>query len=166
MADVKTAYGSSSAITITLASLASDTNFLAGRESTEIDNTTNKYLDYLLAGKITSGTTPTASKEIRVYVAALLDDSTWGDVFDGTDSNETVTNSGIRDSYLKWACTIVPSTTSDIAYPFGPISVRALFGGAMPKKFVVFVVHNTVAALNATGGNHVISITPVYETVT
>ena len=39
MADQKIAYGSSAALTITLASLASDTNLLAGRESTAIDNT-------------------------------------------------------------------------------------------------------------------------------
>jgi hypothetical protein len=43
--------------------------------------------------------------------------------------------------------------------------VAALFGGVMPKKFVVYVAHSSVAALNATAGNHVITITPTYETV-
>lgn len=45
--DTKLAYGSSSNLTITLASLATDSSLLTGRESTEVDNTTNKYIDYL-----------------------------------------------------------------------------------------------------------------------
>src|SRR4051794_34831478 len=113
MASIKTAYASSAALTITLASLASDTNLLAGRESTLVDNTSNLYLDYLLGGKITTGTTPTDVREIRVYVAALIEDSTWPDVFDGTDSNETVTSSGIRDAGLRLAAVIATNNTSD-----------------------------------------------------
>jgi hypothetical protein len=35
----------------------------------------------------------------------------------------------------------------------------------MPKKFVVFVTHNCVAALHATAGNHVISVMPVTQTI-
>jgi hypothetical protein len=42
--------------------------------------------------------------------------------------------------------------------------VALLFGGVVPRKFVVFVTHNTGVALNATAGNHVIAITPVYAT--
>lgn len=162
---VKTTYASSAASTITLASLASDTNLLAGRESDAIDNTTNLYLDYLLAGIVTTGTSPTASKEIRVYVVGIANDSTWPDVFDGTDSAETVTTSGIRDSICKLAAVIPTTSTSNVGYWFGPVSVAALFGGTLPKKFIVFVVHNTGVNLNATGGNHVISITGAYETV-
>lgn len=163
--DIKLAYAASSAVTIGLGSLASSATFVAGRESTAIDNSSNLYLDYLLAGKITVGTTPTASKEIRVYVIGMLEDSTWPDVFDGTDSAETVTNAAILDSIGKLAAVIVPATTSDVAYPFGPISVASLFGGVCPRKFVIFVAHSTVAALHATAGNHVINVTPVYETI-
>ena len=66
MSDIKLQYVASSAVTISLASLATDANLLAGRESTAIDTSTNEYLDYLLAGQITQGTTPTTGKEIRV----------------------------------------------------------------------------------------------------
>lgn len=166
MADVKQVYAASAAVTITLASLATDANLLTGRESTAVDNSSALYLDYLLSGKITVGTSPTTGKEIRVYVAALLDDSAWPDVFDGTDSAETVTNSQIRDAGLKLAAVLPTVATSDVAYYFGPISVAALFGGACPKKFSVFVTHNTAVNLNATGGNHVISVVGIYETVT
>lgn len=160
--DTKIAYGSSSNLTMTLASLASDTNLLAGRESTEVDNTTNKYVDYLLSGKITTGTSPTTAKIIEVHVVGLLDDSTYPDVFDGTDSNETISTAGTKAGITRLAASIDTTATSDQGYWFGPVSVAALFGGVMPKKFVVFVVHNTAVALNATGGNHQITVTPVY----
>jgi hypothetical protein len=165
VASIKIEYAASSALTISLASLASSSTFVAGRESTAVDNTTNKYLDYLLAGKIRVGTTPTTSTEIRVYVVALMEDATYPDVFDGTDSAETVTSAGVRDGFAKLAAVMgVDSTTSDRDYYFGPVSVAALFGGSLPKKFAVFVTHNTGVALNATGGNHAVHVTPVYAT--
>lgn len=165
MADIKTAWGSSSNLTITLASLASSSTHLAGRESTEVDNSSNKYLDFKLSGKITVGTSPGANTEIRVYVVGLMDDSTYPDVFDGTDSAETVTSAGVRDGFCKLAAGIfVDATTSDRVYYFDAGSIRALFNGVLPKKFVVFVAQNTGANLNATGGNHQITITPEYAT--
>lgn len=166
MASVKIEYAASATVTISPASLATSATWVAGVESDFIDNTTNKYLDYLLAGKITVGTTPTINTEIRVYVVALANDSTWPDVFDGTASAETVTSAGVRDGFAKLAAIMaVDATTSDRSYPFGPVSVASLFGGAMPKKFVVFIVHNTGVNLNSTGGNHVVDVTPVYQTV-
>jgi hypothetical protein len=162
--DTKIEYAASSNLTITLASLASDTNLLAGRESSEVDNTTNKYVDYLLCGKITTGTSPTASRIIEVWVVGLMDDSTYPDVFDGTDSAETITNAGIKNSICRLAASIDTVATSDLAYPFGPVSVASLFGGRIPKKFVVFVTHSTAVNLNSTTGNHQITVTPIYYT--
>lgn len=165
MASIKIEYAASSALTITLASLATSSDWTAGRESTAVDNTSNKYLDYLLAGKVTVGTTPTISTEIRAYVVALMEDSTYPDVFDGTDSAETATSAGVRDGFAKLAAVMrVDSTTSDRAYFFGPVSVASLFGGACPKKFVVFITHNSGVNLNSTGGNQAVHVTPVYAT--
>jgi len=166
MADVKMVYATNQVLTITLASLATDTNLLTGRESTAIDNTSNLYLDYLLDGKITVGTSPTTAKEIRVYVAGLFGDASWPDVFDGTDSAETVSGVGTRDTALKLAAVIPTINTSDLGYFFGPISVASLFGGVCPAKFVVFVTHNTAVNLNSTSGNHYINARGVYNTVT
>lgn len=165
MANIKIEYAASSALTITLASLGTSATWVAGRESTEVDNTSNKYLDYLLAGKITTGTSPTDAREIRIYVVGLIEDSTYPDVFDGTDSAETVTSVQIRDSCMRLATVIATNNTSDRTYWFAPVSIAALFGGAMPKKFVVFVTHSTGVNLNSTGGNHAIYVTPVYETI-
>lgn len=158
-----TNYAASTAATITLASLASNSGLTTGVESDAVDNTTNKYLDILIAGKVTTGTTPTAGT-IGIYIVGILDDTTWPDVFDGTGSAETVTSADIKNAICRPVIEMVTDTTSNRAYPFGPVSVAALFGGALPKKFVVFVAHSTVAALNATAGNHAIYLTGVSST--
>ena len=75
MADEKIAYASSAALTITPASLATSATLVAGRESTAVVNTTNLYVDYLLAGKIMTGTTPTVSKQIQVWVYGQTEDT-------------------------------------------------------------------------------------------
>ena len=166
MASTKLEYAASSALTITLASLASSSTWTSGRQATAVDNTTNKYLDYLLAGLVTVGTSPTSGTEIRVYVVALRDDSTWPDAVGATDAAWSSSSEGTRDGYVKLAAALrVDSTTSNRGYSFGPVSVASLFGGSCPKKFTVVVAHNTGVALNATGGNHGIAITPVFATV-
>lgn len=166
MADRKIAYASSASVTCTLASLASDTNLLAGRESNEVSNTSNLYLDYILAGKVTTGTSPTASRNIEVWVIPLAEDSTYPDVFDGTDSNETATTRDMLASYGVCVANMLTTNTSDRTYWFSGVSVRRALGGTLPKKFVVFVVHNTGVNLNSTAGNHAIYVTGTYETVT
>jgi hypothetical protein len=164
--DTRIAYGSSSAVTITLASLAAGSTLLAGRGSDAIDNSTNLYLDYLAGGKITTGTTPTAGT-IEVWAYGLIDDTpTYPDVFDGVGSAETVTSADIKRAALKLLASIPTDTTSNRTYWFGPVSIAAAFGGSVPKKFGFFVTHSTVAALNATAGNHAIFVTPVYMVTT
>lgn len=165
MADIKLAYGTAADATITLASLASDTNLLAGRESAEIVNTSTLALDYLVSGKITAGTSPTAARSIEVWVVGSWDGTTWPDVFDGTDSAETITSADIKASVCRLLSAMATANTSDRTYHFGPVSVAAAFGGVVPPKFVLFVVHNTGVNLNSTAGNHQIRLQPVYETV-
>lgn len=161
MADFKTKYPSTSstALTITLASLASSSTRLVGRESTAVDNTTNLDLDHLLAGKIRSGAVAlTANKAIEVWVYAPVSMSagtpTYPDVFDGTDSDETIVNDGQKASALRLAATIYPSTATGVDYFIGPVSIASLFGGVMPPFWGVFVTHDTGQNLDSTGGNH------------
>ena len=165
MADIKQAYGTAADATITLASLASDTNLLAGRESAEIVNTSTLALDYLVSGRITSGTSPTAARQIEVWVVGSWDGTNWPDVFDGTESAETITSSDIKNSVCRLLAVMATSATSNVNYHFGPVSVASAFGGVVPPKFVIFVVHNTGVALSATAGNHQIRILPTFETV-
>lgn len=165
MADIKIYYGTASDATITLASLASDTNLLAGTESDAIDNSTTLALDYLISGKVTAGTSPTAARSIEVWAVGSWDGTTWPDVFDGTSSTETVTSADIKAATCRLLSAMATANTSDRTYFFGPVSVAAVFGGVVPKKFVIFVVHNTGVNLNSTAANHQIRLQPVYETV-
>lgn len=166
MADVKANYPSASDVTITLASLASDTNLLTGRESTAVDNSSNLYLDYLVSGKITTGTSPTTARSIQVWAVGSWDGTNWPDVFDGTDSAETITSANHKNSVCRFLAEMATDATSDRTYHFGPVSVASAFGGVLPPKFVVFVTHNTAVNLNSTSGNHQIRLQPYYETVT
>jgi hypothetical protein len=165
MADIRQAYGTASDATITLASLPSDTNLLAGRETSAVDNTSTLALNYLASGKITTGTSPTASRQIEVWAVGSWDGTNWPDVFDGTESAETITSADIKASVCRLLGVMATSSTSNVTYYFGPMSVADAFGGVVPPKFVIFVVHNTGVALNATAGNHQIRLQPVYETV-
>jgi hypothetical protein len=165
MADLKLAYGTAADLTITLAGLATDANLLTGRESATIDNTSSLVLDYLVSGKITSGTSPTTAKSIEVWAVGSWDGTNWPDVFDGTESAETITSSDIKASICRSVAAMATSATSNVAYHFGPVSLAAAFGGVLPPKVVLFVTHSTAVALNATAGNHQIRIQPVYQTV-
>ena len=72
--------------------------FLGGWESDAIDNSTNKYTDYRITAKIQAEGAGLTAGEIRMYVVTELDDSTWPDVFDGTQGAETMTDTEVRDA--------------------------------------------------------------------
>lgn len=165
MADIKIAYQSAQTLTNAIESLATSATWVAGYESTWIDNGTNLYVDYLFDGKVTVGTTPTVNTEIRIYVVVSIDDgTTYPDVFDGTTSAETVTSEGVRDGFAKLAAVLrVDATTSNRVYPFS-FSVASLFGGVCPPDFALFTTHNTGVNLNSTGSNHVFKYRGVYYT--
>jgi hypothetical protein len=165
MADLKLSYPAASDLTITLASLASDTNLLTGRESATIDNTANLYLDILVSGKITAGTSPTAARSIEVWAVGSWDGTNWPDVFDGTESAETITSADIKASVCRFVAAMATANTSDRAYHFGPVSLASAFGGTLPPKVVLFVTHSTGVALNSTAGNHQIRLQPVFQTI-
>lgn len=157
-------YGTRTTITAAVASLASDTNLLAGIESSIIDNTTDGFDDIIVSGKVTTGTSPTASRQIEVWAVAW-DGSGWPDVFDGTTSTETITSADIKTIICKQVACMPTSNTSDRAYYFSGVSLRQVFGGELPSKVVLFCVHNTVATLNATAANHEFSYYGVYPQI-
>lgn len=156
MATQTIAYSASVAVftSTALDSLASDTNLLAGWESAVIDNTSNKYVDVLLAGRFKANNTAPTAGQIQIWVGAVLNDTPdYPDVFDGASSAETITSADIKNSALKLAHSINTVTTANRVYEFSPISVAQLFGGIMPNKWFVFVTHSMVQALNATANN-------------
>ena len=149
-------YTAAATITISPASLASSATFVAGREATAISNSSNLFVDALLSGAITVGTTPTINTQIEVWVIAALNETpTWPDVMDGTDSAETWTSVGVRNGAARRIAVLdVDATTSNVAHEFSGISIAEAFGGTMPDDWTIWVTHNTGVALNATGGNH------------
>lgn len=145
-------YGTPASITLDLTSLASSADWTAGRESDVIDNSTNKYVDALVSGSVVVGTTPVINTTIAVFAYAQHDDTpTYQDVFDGTGSAETVTSAGVLAGVTKLLGTLkVDSTTTDREYWLAPTSVAQVFGGILPKRWGLFVSHNTGVALKST----------------
>lgn len=154
-ANIKLAYGTSTAMTFTsVNSLASDTNLLAGASALAIDNSSNLYLDYRIAGFYKNNATvaPTAGQSINTWGYGSYDDTpTYPDTLAGTDAAKTITTSNILNSLGVFiASNIVAATTSQVN-PFDSGSIAALWGGHPPKLHSIFTVHNSGQALAASG---------------
>lgn len=148
MATTTVNYSSNTVITMDLANLATSSpanSFITGRESTEVNNTSTKYMDCTVSGVVSVGTTPTANTVIAIYVygadtslaTTALNDLT------GSDGTASLTNTGILNALRLGATVAVPATTSDVQYIVLPFSVASLFGGVMPKYWGLYVAHNT-----------------------
>ncbi len=148
-------YGTTTTITLSPASLASSGTYVTGRESTEVDNTTNKFLNVEVEGFVTTGTSPTVDTYIKLYAWAshTAPSTTALDVIDGLDSAETFTSSEIQNSILTLVRSVKVSATSNHKYHFKPFTIADIFG-EMPKYWGLYLAHDTVAALNSTAVNH------------
>lgn len=152
--DVKMVYASSANQTVTaLEGLASSSTHVTGWESAEIDNSTNRYMDYLVSAKFTVESSGLSAGEIRLWCVPKLDDSTWPGGFDGTASAETTplddANGTAAGAVLLKA--ISTDTTASQVYYMHAVSVAASFGGICPEKFVLFVTQSTGTTLETTG---------------
>ena len=162
--NILTKYGPKTTLTQAVASLASDANLLAGIESSIIDNTADGFDDILISGKYTTGTSPTAARQIEVWAIAW-DGANWPDVFDGTSSAETITSSDIKNAICRPVAIMSTNATSDRTYHFTGVSLRNAFDGALPSRVVIFTTHNTGPNFNGTAGNHELSYQGVYPQV-
>ena len=157
MATTTMNYGSWTSLTITLASLATDADLAAGRESTVVDNTSNKFMNVLCGGKITTGTSPTAGKTIQIYVYGDITGTTeYGDL-SGSDAALDFVDEERRDTHVQLAHVINATATSDQTYWVKPFGIARLFDGVMPQKWGLWIVHDTAVNLNSTGSNHAFS---------
>lgn len=166
-ADAKATYVASAALTITLTGLPTSSDLTVGREATGVSNATNRYLDVLVGAQATTGTGPTTGKQIELHAIGALDDTpTYPDVFDGTDSAETITSTDIKTAICKRIGFTLTNNTSDRAYPLALQGLRPLWGGdALPVAWTVFLTHSTGVNLNATAANHFVKYTQVYVTI-
>jgi hypothetical protein len=152
-------FGTPVTLTMTLASLASDTNLVAGRASTNINNGSAgaDAIDALVGGKVTTGTSPTADRQIEVWAFGSYDGTSYSGGATGTDANLTP-----QAKPLLRLLTVIPTNaTSNQTYTWGPVSIAQAFGGIVPERWGIYIVHNTGVALHATAGNHEVKYTPI-----
>lgn len=161
MATIRPVYGTPATISCTLASLASDTNLVTGRQSAVVDNSAGTLIDALLGGKIRVGTSPTTNRVIEVWLFGSYDGTAFSAGLGGGDSAMSLSN---KRGLVALFQVIETFSGSDVTYEFGPRSVAACFGGIMPAKWGVGVVHSTGVNLNASG--HELKYTPVTLNVT
>lgn len=135
-----------------LQALASSSSFLSGWSSDWIDNTSVLALDNLVSVNIVGGTTPTAGS-VRMYAYAEFPDGTDPDLFssgtEGAQGAVTIHDAEQLDAsfVLLWSSSI--DTTTDQAYPSPPRSIAQAFG-QVPRKYAIYIAHDTVAALKTT----------------
>jgi hypothetical protein len=159
MADIKVAFATSTALTISLGSLASSTN--AGRESTAVDNTSNKYLDALVQVKIVLQTgTPSVDKSVYVYAYGSEDGSMYTDNATGSDAAITFR---VPTAMVMIGAIPCPDA-GGVTYESQPMSVAMAFGGYLPRKWGLAIRNYTGVTFSTTGGDHSATFTGIYYT--
>ena len=147
----KIAYGTSTAITITLNGLASSAT--AGRESTAIDNTIDKFLDAMVTVTLKAADAVLADDEAAyVYAYNSEDGTNYSDMADGVDSAHTP---------LSLPLVKVIPLVQNVSQR-GVFAIAQAFGGIMPRKWGIVVRNYSGQALAAAGNSA--SYTGIYTT--
>ena len=144
--EIKDKFGSSTALTITLASLAAS-NVGVGRQSTLIDNTTNRYSKLHIFVKVRQdgSLTPTANRAVYVYLLKA-DDNATEHITDGggtTDAALTIKNAQLIGALY--------NGTSPAA---GDILYGEFIVYDPGRQWGVAIVNSTGRSLHSTGSNH------------
>jgi len=141
--EIKQKFVASGSCTITLASLATSTSGV-GRQSTIIDNMTNKYQDVAIYSQITMGTTPTTGKGVYLY---LIRDDNQGYRTDGAGATDAAWT-GINAPIIGVLENRTPQSNTPLYGDFIVNQPGPLWG--------IGVSHDTSVNLNSTAGNHFI----------
>ena len=147
---MKIAYGNSTAITITLNGLASSAT--AGRESTAIDNTINKFLDALVTVTLKAADAALANdKAAYVYAYGSEDGVNYSDLATGLDAAHTP-----KVSPLIKVIPLEQNVSQRVIF-----AIAQAFGGVMPRKWGIIVRNYSGQALAAAGNS--VSYTGIYS---
>lgn len=154
MATASANYAAAATVTITPTSLA-DGGY---RESTVVDNTTNKYLDAFVGGKIQIGAVA-ADGTIAIYAYGTYDGTEYTAGLTGSDGTVTWGTTGTTGvvGYLNLpllGVVSVGTTDDNDDVRWGPFSVASAFGACLPSKWGIVIKNSTGTALHATGTNN------------
>jgi len=139
MADIKAKYGSITTVTVTgLDSLAGG-SYTTVANCSEVDNTSNLFVDVLVEVYIAS-ITAAGNKQVIVYAVNSLDDTNYSD---GQSGNPQIMR----------VLGVVPMNGSG-PWRSAAMSLSAAFAGAIPPKWKV-VLHNDNSSTALTTGNTV-----------
>lgn len=137
--EIKAKHGSSTALTITLASLASSTSYV-GQQSTLVDNSNNGQIIRIYY-KVTTGTSPTTAKTIQFYLIT-------GDISNIRTDGAGASDAAITIVGAPMVGCVLTDATSDKTYQ-GSFLIRN-----PGMEWGIAVVHDTGVNLNSTGSNH------------
>lgn len=156
MPSFKQEFAGDTSMTITLNSLANG----SARESTVVDNSSNKYVDALIRLHIKLATgTPASDKLINVYAYGSEDGSNYGDNVTGADAAVTMRS----PTNLKLVATIYTPDSGGLTYKSHPFGIAWAFGGILPVKWGIVVENRSGLALDTT--NNALAYNGVYYTV-
>lgn len=143
-------YNTSTAITCTLASLASSAT--AGRSCAAVDNTANLYVDALVTVAVkTSASALANDKACYIYVYGSEDATAYNGSSaeaEGTDVAVTFDSPTNLKGPIVLSCPAVSTTYKTV------FSVAQFFGGNLPRKWGFVLQNYTGQALDATEGSH------------
>jgi hypothetical protein len=142
--EIKDKFSSSTAFTITLASLATSVVGV-GRQSDIVDNSVTRYQDVLVYAKIKQGTSPTGSRSVYVYAIRSDANATphRSDAAGASDAGITILNAELIGVMRNKAS---PTTGDDL---YGEFMLSRPGPG-----FGIAIVHDTAVNLDSTGSNH------------
>lgn len=155
MTTLNIAYGTATAITWTLDSLASSAT--AGRECTAIDNGTTKADDYRIQIKIVYPNSATANDKTLYVYAAGYDGTNYVGGLTGSDAAYTFDDITTTPSPMRLALAgfMVINKTRVFEIP----SIATVFGGVVPVKF-------GLAAINYSGQTFSAGCSASYQAIT
>lgn len=139
--EIKDKFGSSTALTITLASLSNT----SARQSTIVDNTTDRFARVIVYAKIKQGTSPTGNRTVTAY---LIRD-------DNNGTNHRTDGAGASDA----AITIQNATLIGVMNnKSSPATGDVLYGEFVidnpGPKWGIAIQNDTGVNLDSTGSNH------------
>jgi hypothetical protein len=147
MAVNKLAYAASTALTITMNSLAG----ASARSSAFVDNATTLYVDALVSIKFTLNATGTVGDHgcVNVYAYASEDGTIYGpsggpsgkEAIDGTDKPITVNFSPAPSTLwgLRIGLVQIQTGAANVSYVSPPFAVAQAFGGTLPRRWGIVV---------------------------